>query len=159
MDATSAQPEQLRMTQRTGGTKRSSRLTFRRRLLLVRLLLRGPLAAADLIAAIQRELGDEGYPDAAESALKHDFDALNWTEDRDLIISRVLTAGDWEAEKWLRRQLGDGALRAWIEQRRGRGLDPRRHRFWELILELPHRQVNAWLAEADLEPWSRRTRR
>lgn len=64
------------MTQRTGGTKRSSRLTFRRRLLLVRLLLRGPLTTADLIAAVQRELGDEGYPEAAESALKHDFDAL-----------------------------------------------------------------------------------
>jgi predicted DNA-binding transcriptional regulator YafY len=64
------------MTRRTGGTKRSSRLTFRRRLLLIRLLLRGPLAAADLIKAVQTELGDEGYPDAAESALKHDFDAL-----------------------------------------------------------------------------------
>ena len=64
------------MTRQTGGTKRSSRLTFRRRLLLIRLLLRSPLTAADLIAAVQGELGDEGYPDAAESALKHDFDAL-----------------------------------------------------------------------------------
>lgn len=64
------------MTQRTGGTKRSSRLTFRRRLLLVRLLLRSSLTAAQLIAAIHQELGDEGYPEAAESALKHDFDAL-----------------------------------------------------------------------------------
>src|SRR5262249_55649374 len=76
MEATPAQPEQARMTRRTGGTKRSSRLTFRRRLLLVRLLLRGPLAATELIAAVQSELGDEGYPEAAESALKHDFDAL-----------------------------------------------------------------------------------
>ena len=64
------------MTRRTGGAKRSSQLTFRRRLLLIRLLLRSPLTAADLIAAIQSELGEEGYPDAAESALKHDFDAL-----------------------------------------------------------------------------------
>lgn len=29
-----------------------------------------------LIQSVQRELGDEGYPTAAESALKHDFDAL-----------------------------------------------------------------------------------
>lgn len=64
------------MTHRSGGTKRSSRLTFRRRLLLIRLLLRGPLTGADLIAGVQAELGDEGYPDAAASALKHDFDAL-----------------------------------------------------------------------------------
>jgi predicted DNA-binding transcriptional regulator YafY len=64
------------MTRQRGGTKRSSWLTFRRRLLLVRLLLRGPASAADLIAAVQAELGDEGYPPSAASALKHDFDAL-----------------------------------------------------------------------------------
>jgi predicted DNA-binding transcriptional regulator YafY len=64
------------MSRHARGAKRSSRLTFRRRLLLVRLLLRGPATAADLIAAVGRELGDEGYPPAAASALKHDFDAL-----------------------------------------------------------------------------------
>jgi predicted DNA-binding transcriptional regulator YafY len=64
------------MTRRTGGAKRSSQLTFRRRLLLVRVLLRGPASGADLIAAAQRELGDEGYPPAAAAALKHDLDAL-----------------------------------------------------------------------------------
>jgi len=45
-------------------------------LLLVRLLLRSPANSAALIAAAQRELGDEGYPPAAAAALKHDFDAL-----------------------------------------------------------------------------------
>jgi predicted DNA-binding transcriptional regulator YafY len=64
------------MTRQTGGTKRSSWLTFRRRLLLVRLLLRGPASSADLIAAVQAELGEEGYPPAATAALKHDLDAL-----------------------------------------------------------------------------------
>ncbi len=64
------------MTRRTGGTKRSSQLTFRRRLLLVRLLLRAPASGDELIAAVQRELGDEGYPPAAQAALKHDLDAL-----------------------------------------------------------------------------------
>jgi predicted DNA-binding transcriptional regulator YafY len=64
------------MTRQRGGTKRSSWLTFRRRLLLVRLLLRGPASSAELIAAVQAELGDEGYPPAAVSALKHDLDAL-----------------------------------------------------------------------------------
>lgn len=64
------------MTQQRGGTKRSSWLTFRRRLLLVRQLLRAPASGADLIAAVQAELGDEGYPPAAAAALKHDLDAL-----------------------------------------------------------------------------------
>lgn len=64
------------MKQRTGGTKRSSWLTFRRRLLLVRLLLRGPAGSEDLIAAVQEALGADGYPAAAAAALKHDLDAL-----------------------------------------------------------------------------------
>jgi predicted DNA-binding transcriptional regulator YafY len=64
------------MTQQRGGTKRSSWLTFRRRLLLVRLLLRGPASSTDVIAAVQAELGEEGYPPAATAALKHDLDAL-----------------------------------------------------------------------------------
>lgn len=64
------------MTRTSGGTKRSSRLTFRRQLLLIRLLLRGPHTAAALIAAVHAELGEEGYPSAPESALKHDFDSL-----------------------------------------------------------------------------------
>jgi predicted DNA-binding transcriptional regulator YafY len=64
------------MTQPRGGTKRSSWLTFRRRLLLIRILLRGAAGSAELIAAVQAELGDEGYPPAAAAALKHDLDAL-----------------------------------------------------------------------------------
>jgi predicted DNA-binding transcriptional regulator YafY len=63
-------------TRRAGGIKRSSWLTFRRRLLLVRLLLRGPASASDLIDAVQAELGGDGYPAAAAAALKHDLDAL-----------------------------------------------------------------------------------
>src|SRR5919199_2194940 len=39
-------------------------------------MLRSPMQRADLIEEVQAELGDEGYPDAATSALKHDFDAL-----------------------------------------------------------------------------------
>jgi predicted DNA-binding transcriptional regulator YafY len=64
------------MQNRAGGKKRSSWLTFRRRLLLVRLLLRKAATRETLIASVQAELGDHGYPLAAESALKHDFDAL-----------------------------------------------------------------------------------
>ncbi len=64
------------MAQHTGGKKRSSWLTVRRRLLLVRLLLRGSITRDALIEAVQTELGQEGYPTAADSALKHDIDWL-----------------------------------------------------------------------------------
>ncbi|NJN15038.1 MAG: WYL domain-containing protein [Oscillochloris sp.] len=64
------------MSRAGGGTKRSSWLTFRRRLLLVRALLRAPASSAELVALVNNELGEQGYPTAAAAALKHDFDAL-----------------------------------------------------------------------------------
>lgn len=64
------------MSQRSGGVKRSSWQAFRRRLLLIRLLLRAPCTNAELIAGVRSELGDEAYPTSADSALKHDLDGL-----------------------------------------------------------------------------------
>lgn len=64
------------MKQQTGGIKRSSQLIFRRRLLLARLLLRGPMTVESLIGAVQADLGVDGYPTAAVAALKHDLHAL-----------------------------------------------------------------------------------
>ena len=84
---------------------------------------------------------------------EHDFEALTWEADRDLIMARVLASGGWEAVRWLRSRVSDTELRGWIERRRGRGLSPRQLRFWELILGLPRRRVNAWLAEESRKVW------
>jgi hypothetical protein len=86
----------------------------------------------------------------------HDFARLSWEADRDLIIHRVLAAGDWEAVRWLRRRLPRIALRDWLERRDGAGLSARQLRFWEVILELPRRQVNAWLADPARQVWDGR---
>jgi len=80
---------------------------------------------------------------------EHDSSQLRWDVDRDLIIGRILTAGDWESIRWLMDALGRPALRAWIEQRRGRGLDPQQLRFWELVLGLPHHEVSQWIEASD----------
>ena len=80
---------------------------------------------------------------------EHGFSQLHWDDDRDLIIGRILTGGDWESIRWLMDTLGHPALRAWIEQRQGRGLDPPQLRFWELVLGLPHRKVSQWIESGD----------
>ena len=87
----------------------------------------------------------------------YDFETLIWERDRDLVTARILALGTWEAVTWLRSRLGDRALRDWIERRQGRGLSPQQLRFWELILGLPHRQVNAWLAAQGRQIWDKRT--
>ncbi len=59
-----------------GGTKRSSWLIFRRRLILIRTLLRSSLPRDALIAAVNQEMQGEGYLGDTASAFKHDLDAL-----------------------------------------------------------------------------------
>jgi hypothetical protein len=88
----------------------------------------------------------------------YDFARLSWAEDRDLIIARILAVGDWKSIRWLRRRLPDEELRQWLQRRRGAGLSSRHLRFWELILELPRREVNAWLAQPGRQAWEGRNR-
>jgi hypothetical protein len=107
----------------------------------------------------QRKAGTTALP-AELLDLFWDFDArtLTWEKDRDLIIGRVLASGPWDAVQWLRRKLGDPALRDWIERHQGRGLSRQQLRFWELILGLPRREVDAWLQSAERGVWDHRTR-
>lgn len=61
---------------RPRGDKRGSWVTFRRRLVLVRRLLRGPAAIMELIQAAEEEQGVDAYPAAAEIAVRHDLQSL-----------------------------------------------------------------------------------
>lgn len=77
---------------------------------------------------------------------------------RHTVIRRLLEVGGWDAVTWLRNHVGDDELRRFILQRRGRGLSPKRLRFWELVLDLPGPRVDRWIAARRSDPWYRRTR-
>lgn len=87
---------------------------------------------------------------------EYDFGRLSWAADRDLVIARILAVGDWESLRWLRRRVSNDELAQWIVQRRGAGLSNRHLRFFELILDLPHREVNTWLADPARKIWEAR---
>jgi hypothetical protein len=93
------------------------------------------------------------------TSLFWDYDAsrLAWPKDADLIIARILASGDWRSVQWLLDQCDRNALRRWIRARQGRGLDARRLRFWELVLGLPHSEVNRWIGVLERDSWPRRT--
>jgi hypothetical protein len=76
--------------------------------------------------------------------------------DADFIIGRLLAEGDWESVKWLRREVGDKALREWLLGRSGAGQPPQSLRFWELVLGLDCRKVNTWIVRQKENPWHRR---
>jgi len=91
-------------------------------------------------------------------ALFWEFDAgsLRLESDRDLIVRRILTRGRWADVQWLRRTLGDEAIRRWIVTTRGRPLDAPQLRFWQLVLDLPSPDVDAWLALPERAVWDGR---
>ncbi|HEX8829757.1 MAG TPA: hypothetical protein VF705_01240 [Longimicrobium sp.] len=53
-----------------------------------------------------------------------------WPETCDVIIARLLEKGGSEAVRWLRLNVGDDELREFITGRSGRGMHPRRLRYW-----------------------------
>ncbi len=101
-----------------------------------------------------------GIPESVNAILwEYDAGTLDWTTDRDLIIGRVLSHGTWDDISWLRDRLGDDALRLWIEVHEGGGLSPRQLRFWEIIVDLPSRRVDAWVTRLRSSIWEGRATR
>ncbi len=81
---------------------------------------------------------------------------LRFDADRDLLVRRVLAEGGWNEIRLLRSRLGDDVLREVLVASRARGLSPPRIRFFELLLDLPARQANAWVRAARAGSWARR---
>ena len=89
----------------------------------------------------------------------HTFSDITLPEHLDFVIGRELASGDINAIVWLRKTQGDEVIREWLVKHRGRGLDARRLRFWEIILNLPHNEVTKWIRDPSRQIWeARRTR-
>ncbi|MFT3767633.1 MAG: hypothetical protein QM820_19435 [Minicystis sp.] len=88
---------------------------------------------------------------------EYDFDDLSWESDRVLITERLLSRGTWPTWKWVREQLGDEGLAAYLRETRGRALSPRQLRFWGLILGLPKDEVSGWIEDKKGSLWFERT--
>lgn len=87
----------------------------------------------------------------------YDADRLTWERSRHTIVLRLLQSGGMDAVKWLREHMSDEEIREFMVRRRGRGISPRRLRFWGLVVGIPGSQVDEWIAVARANPWHRRT--
>lgn len=116
-------------------------------------------SSRDADAGVSEPMGDS-LPDSLRRYFwETDRESVSWEHDRDYIVARLLAVGDLDAIRWLRRQLGDEPLRGFLVRRRCRGLSPQQMRFWEIVLDLPHGEVTAWIEEARRSPWTDRARR
>jgi hypothetical protein len=82
---------------------------------------------------------------------------LTWERNRHTIVLRLLQSGGMDAVAWLRSRLSDAEIRDFIERRQGRGINPRRLRFWGLVLGISRTRVDRWIATARTNPWHQRT--
>jgi hypothetical protein len=53
--------------------------------------------------------------------------------------------------------MGDDRIETFLRQRRGGGLSPRQLRYWQLLLGLSAREVDAWIGAPAAKIWSERT--
>lgn len=82
---------------------------------------------------------------------------LTWERSRHTIVLRLLQSGGMDAVTWLRSRMSDAEIREFIERRQGRGISPRRLRFWGLVLSIPRTSVDRWIASTQSNPWHQRT--
>jgi hypothetical protein len=87
---------------------------------------------------------------------EYDFGSLSVERDKDFLIRRILTRGDWSAIAWLRRRIGDKLLRKWILEHEGRGLSPQQLRFWQVMLKIPKPMVDTWIRTYEDSIWRKR---
>lgn len=76
---------------------------------------------------------------------------------RHTILLRLMQEGGLDAVRWLRQHASEDELRALLIRRHGRGIGPKRLRFWALLLNLPDAQVDRWVAAERSSIWNRRT--
>ncbi len=79
--------------------------------------------------------------------------SLDLQQHRNFIVRRILDRGNWDTVVWLRRNLGDAEIRDWFLRKDGGGLEPRKLRFWGLLLDLPRDKVDKWVYKARSLPW------
>lgn len=89
----------------------------------------------------------------------YDSEQLSWDDSRHTIMLRLLEKGGLRAVRWLRGHMSDGEIREFIVRRRGRGISPRRLRFWSLLVDIPRGDVDEWIEDARHNPWQNRTAR
>jgi hypothetical protein len=87
---------------------------------------------------------------------EYDFKDIDLSKDRELIIKKVLSHGSVEDLRWLRKVIGDEEIKVFLLKAKGRGMDRRRLRFYQVIFRLPAREVNIWLNEPARRIWDNR---
>jgi len=89
---------------------------------------------------------------------EYDFEDLDLSRDRELVIKRVLSHGSMEDLKWLRKIVGDEEIKRFLLKTKGRGMDKRRLRFYQVIFRLPAAEVDSWLKDPARRIWDNRCR-
>jgi hypothetical protein len=86
----------------------------------------------------------------------YDPDQAVFAGNRHTILLRLMQEGGLDAVRWLRQNASEDELRTLLIRRHGRGISPKRLRFWGFLLDLPDVQVDRWVAAERSNIWNRR---
>jgi hypothetical protein len=113
---------------------------------------------ARIVSQYNRDMMNEDHTFSAVKSVFWDVDyrTISWDSHRDFIIQRILNTGSQDMLHWLQKTVGNQTLAAWLIEKQGAGLSPRRLRFWQLILDLPVEEVNNWVENQRRSIWQRR---
>jgi len=100
----------------------------------------------------------EHYNESKPLFWEYDIEKIDFSKDRGLVIKKVLSHGGVEDLKRLRKIVGDEEIRAFIIKNRGRGMERRRLRFYQVIFRLPSKEVDLWLEDPARKIWDERCR-
>jgi len=86
---------------------------------------------------------------------EYEFKSLNSSEDEYLIIKKVLSYGTIEDIRDLVNIFGKRKIKQFLLDIKGKGIDKRRLRFYQLIFDLPKKKVDSWIKDPLREIWNR----
>ena len=86
---------------------------------------------------------------------EYDFKELDPFEDEHLIMRKVLSYGGIDDLKTLMDIFGKKRIKEFLLKTKGRGINKKRLRFYEVFFDLPKKEVDSWLKDPLRKLWNR----
>lgn len=86
---------------------------------------------------------------------EYDLKELDLSADKDLILKKILAYGSVEDLKDLISMYGKSKIKQFLLKIKGKGIDKRRLKFYQVVFRLPKREVDSWLRDPLRKIWKR----
>jgi len=79
---------------------------------------------------------------------EYDVETLDIYNDADVIMSRIMERGSWQAMTWLRKAFSNAELKAFLQKKGRKFLPLRELNYWAMICGIPAETRKQWIKVA-----------